>query len=128
MKRLVLLLALLSSAAQAETIVMTCKGPFESDEIFRFKSGFWGLTKAKYEEKKSGRWIPFCTPSKHEDTEFRCEEGERAITSHFLAPGKYGTVTFVLSKLIDFELKQYQVYLQEENNLQKFSCRTVDSD
>ena len=128
MKYLALLFGLFVTSAQAETIVMTCKSPTDRDETFRFKSGFWGLTKATYEERLSGRWIRFCEPGEGRDYKFTCEAGDKSMTSHYLAPGKYGTLTYKISKLIDFELKQYHVYFQEENDLRKFSCRTVDSD
>ena len=128
MKYLTLLLALICSAAAAETIVMTCQSPTDRDETFRFKSGFWGLTKATYEERLSGRWIRFCEPMEGKDSKFTCEEGDKSMTSHYLAPGKYGTLTYKVSKLIDFELNQYHVYLQEENILEKYKCQRVDTE
>lgn len=87
MKRLVLLLALLSSAAQAETILMTC-----GTDSFRYSDGFLGLGTPKYEVRDvaESEWYPFCTPfqgtrpnSPDYVTTVTCTPRDKGITRHF---------------------------------------------
>jgi hypothetical protein len=58
MKRLVLLLALLSSAAYAETVLLDCG----DGVLLRYQSSFLGINDPTYVVRREQQWEPICSP------------------------------------------------------------------
>ena len=85
MKRVLLSLVLVSSAVQAETILMQC-----GNELYRYTSGFFGITSPKYERREDADWKPFCRPI--QGTNFRaiCVPGEQGMTEQHQTRGEDG--------------------------------------
>lgn len=85
MKRLLLSLVLVSSAVQAETILMQC-----GNELYRYTSGFFGITSPKYERREDADWKPFCMPVQGNDSRTICIAGEQGMTEQYQILGKDG--------------------------------------
>jgi hypothetical protein len=85
MKQIFLLLAIFSSATHAETILMQC-----GNELYRYTSGFLGITSPKYERREDADWKPFCRPI--QGTNFRavCVAGEQGMTEQHQILGEDG--------------------------------------
>jgi hypothetical protein len=103
MKRLVLLLALLSSAAQAETILMTC-GPF----TFRYSDGFLGLSTPTYERRSGVQWVNICVPQDRKDVRVVCTTGTKGLIGEIFEPQPNGTFTLSSTSVYDFEILEHQ--------------------
>ena len=85
MKRLLLSLALVSSAVQAEIILMQC-----GNELYRYTSGFFGITPPKYERREDADWKPFCRPIQGDNSRTICIAGEQGMTEQHQLRGENG--------------------------------------
>ena len=116
MKRLVLLLALLSSCVHAETILMTCELS-NGATTYRYHEGLFGLGETRVEVREAGSWQPFCVPSerfKPWDDNVRARErvlcvlGDKSMSRNveWAIGAQPGAVTS--SVTVDFFMLQYQ--------------------
>ena len=114
MKQIVLLLALFSSATHAETILMQC-----GDDLYRYTSGFLGITSPKYERRENVDWKPFCKPTLINDYREICIAGEKGMILQNQKLGKDGEWQNTLfEKYIDFvalEAKENLYFLGRSN-------------
>lgn len=119
MKRLVLLLALLSSAAQAETILMQCLTPPADYNTFKYSDGIFGWGTPKYEERLYANWEEFCEPRVYDNgAKVECDAGDKGIyKAYYDKDGNYES-----SKQIDF------VALTYTSRNRTYPCKRLNQD
>ena len=121
MKHLALLFALSVTAAQAETILMTC-----GEVSFRYSDGLLGLGTPTYEQREDAKWVPFCEPYEKPNARAICRPGDKGMVAEYQDVNPNGDWRTVGTRTIDFELLQYLYMIPRTLESETISCKRLN--